>query len=198
MNPIPQVNGVPYVNNAEFVKLDLVNASNGVATTYTFSTSYKSENINGNVYTPLGGLLGVSTQQRDLSASSYDTAITLAGVDQTNIFYVLSSQYMIKGSRVQFYRGFYDSQYELMSAELRYTGIVTSWSIQENLEMDTLDDSYTVTINCSNYKQVLENLVSGRFTSPSSWKNTLSTDTSMDNVPNLINAYYNFGREVGK
>lgn len=198
MNIIPEVNGVPYVNNAEFVKLDLINASNGLPTTYTFSTSYKPEVINGQTYSPLGGLLSVSTQQRDLSASSYDTSITLIGVDQTNIFHVLSSQFLIKGSKVQFYRGFYNNQYILTSSELRYTGVVTSWAIQENIDMELLDDSYTVTINCSNYKTVLENLVSGRFTSPTSWKNTLSTDTSMDNVPNLINAYFNFGRDVGK
>lgn len=198
MNTIPQVNGVPYVNNAEFVKLDLINASNGMPTTYTFSTSYKPEVIDGVTYSPLGGLLGVSTQQRDLSASSYDTSITLAGVDQTNIFHVLSSQYLIKGSIVKFYRGFYDSQYELTSSELRYTGVVTSWAIQENLDMEQMDDTYTVTINCSNYKTVLENLVSGRFTSPTSWKNQTPTDTSMDNVPNLINAFFDFGRDVGK
>ena len=193
MNTIPAVNGVPYVSNAEFVKLTLTTQDNSVIV-HTFSTSYKEETINGFVYTPLGGLLNVSTQQRDLAATSFDTAITLSGVDQTNIFYVLSDQYKIKGSKIQFYRGFYDSNYILTSSSLRYTGIVTSYAIQENVDMDMATDDYTVTINCSNYKTILENLVSGRFTSPNSWKSYNPNDTSMDNVPNLINAYFDFGK----
>lgn len=196
MNSIPAVNGVPYVNNAEFVKLTLSKADQSGTEVYTFSSSYKTESINGINYTPLGGLLSVSTQQRDLSATGFDTSVTLLGVDQTNIFYVLSSDYLIKGSKIELYRGFYNSNYILTSTALRYTGIITSFSIQENLDMDNMDDNYTVTVNCSSYKTVLENLISGRYTSPSSWKNFNPTDTSMDNVPNLINAYFNFGQQV--
>ena len=69
MNQVPAVNGVPYVNNAEFVKLTL-NLANGSQQTHTFSTSYKNETIDGVNYSPLGGLISVSTQQRDLSATS--------------------------------------------------------------------------------------------------------------------------------
>lgn len=195
MNQIPAVNGVPYVNNAEFIKLTL-SLANGESQIHTFSTSYKTEVIEGLEYSPLGGLLNVSTQQRDLSATSYDTAITLSGVDQTNIFYVLSSDYLIKGSKIQFYRGFYNENYIMTSYSLRYTGIITSYSIQENIEMEEVNDSYTVTVNCSNYRVVLENLISGRYTTPSSWKQYSSGDTSMDNVPNLIGAYFNFGQQV--
>lgn len=196
MNSIPAVNGVPYVNNAEFVKLTLTKADGSGTEVYTFSSSYKTESIDGYDYSPLGGLLSVSTQQRDLAATGYDTAVTLLGVDQTNIFYVLSSDYLIKGSQIELYRGFYDEHYMLTSTALRYTGIITSYAIQENLDNENMDDNYTVTVNCSNYKTVLENLRSGRFTSPSSWKNFSSTDTSMDNVPRLINSYFNFGQPV--
>lgn len=199
MNIIPEVNGVPYVNNAEFVKLTL-NLANGNSSIYTFSTSYKSESFGGTSYSPLGGLLNISTQQRDLTATSYDTAITLSGVDQTNIFYVLSDQYLIKGSKIQFYRGFYDNNYNLDTSNvvLRYTGIVTSYTIQENVDMDLMNDTYTVTLNCSNYKTVLENYVSGRNTNPSSWRQFYPNDRSMDNVPNLINAVFDFGMPVDK
>jgi hypothetical protein len=195
MNNIPAVNGVPYVNNAEFVKLSL-STSTGNVEVLTYSTSYKSENIGGTVYSPLGGYLGVSTQQRDLSATGYDTTITLSGVDQTNIFYVLSDQYLIKGSKIEFYRGFYNENYNLTSTVLRYTGIVTSYTIEENLDLDSKVDNYTVSVNCSSYKTVLQNLISGRYTNPSSWSQYGPSDKSMDNVPNLINAYFNFGQKA--
>lgn len=195
MNNIPAVNGVPYVNNAEFVKLTISLAAGGTEV-FTFSSSYKEETINGSVYKPLGGLIAVSTQQRDLRATSYDTTVTLAGVDQTNIYYVLSSDFLIKGSTIQVYRGFYDSNYNLTSNALRYTGIVTSWAVQENVEIESHDDNYTVSINCSNYKTVLENRIAGRNTNPTSWRSFDPTDSSMDNVPNLVNANFDFGKKV--
>lgn len=195
MNNIPQVNGVPYVNNAEFVKLTL-NLTNGTQQVKTFSTSYKAETIGGLSYDPLGGLLDVSTQQRDLAATGYDTTISLSGVDQTNIFYVLSDQYLIKGSKIEFYRGFYNENYNLTATNLRYTGIITSYAIQENLDQNNQVDNYTVSINCSSFKLVLQNLISGRYTNPSSWSQYGPLDKSMDNVPNLINAYFNFGQKA--
>ena len=197
MNIISAVNGVPYVNNAEFVKLTL-NLAAGGSEIYTFSSSYRIETFDEVEYTPLGGLMGVSTQQRDLAATSYDTAITLVGVDQTNIYYVLSSDYLIKGSTIEFYRGFYDTNYALTSVSLRYTGVVTSYTIQENVDMDQMSDTYTVTINCSNHKTILENQISGRNTNPTSWAEFYANDTSMENVPNLINAVFDFGKPASK
>lgn len=191
MIEIPQVNGTPYVNNAEFVKLTLALSAGGTQI-HTFSTSYKNETIDGDVYIPLGGLLTVSTQQRDLRATGYDTSITLQDVDKTNIAFVLSNDYLIKGSQIVFYRGFYDENYSLTNTVLRYTGIVTSYAIQENI--DGVNDNFTVTINCSNYKTVLENRVAGRNTNPTSWARFYPNDTSMDNVPNLINAVFDFGK----
>tara|TARA_R110000868_G_scaffold246436_1_gene503083 strand:+ start:689 stop:1525 length:837 start_codon:yes stop_codon:yes gene_type:complete len=169
----------------------------GASNVYTFSSSYRPETIDGTTYTPLGGLLSVNTQQRDLRATSFDTAITLSGIDQTNIFYVLSSDYLIKGSKIQFWRGFYDTNFNLVNTVLRYTGIVTSYTINESVEQNTNDDSYIVTLNCSNYKTVLENRIAGRNTNPTSWRNFYPNDASMDNVPSLINAVFDFGQPAG-
>lgn len=196
MNQIPQVNGVPYVNSAEFVKLTLSLADGQSTEVVTFSSSYRNETIDGNVYTPLGGLMDVSTQQRDLKATGYDTAITLVGMQADNIYYALSSVYRLKGSKIEFYRGFYDSNYIMVNSALRYTGVVTSYTIQETLDNEVLTDSYTITINCSNYKYILENRISGRNTNPTSWMRYNALDTSMSNVPNLINAYFDFGKKV--
>jgi len=74
---------------------------------------------------------------------------------------------------------------------------VTSYTINESVEQNTNDDSYIVTLNCSNYKTVLENRIAGRNTNPTSWRNFYPNDASMDNVPSLINAVFDFGQPAG-
>jgi hypothetical protein len=79
----------------------------------------------------------------------------------------------------------------LGSPVLRYTGIVTSYSLTEDRSF--FDDNFALTINCSSYKLILENRKAGRYTNEKSWKNFNSTDTSMDNVANISNGFFNFG-----
>ena len=191
MNIIPQVNNVPYVNNAEFVKLTIINPDSST-TVHTFSSSYKSETIDGSVYTPLGGLLAVGTQQRDLRVTSSDTSISLSGLMSENIYIVLGTQ--IKGSTIEIWRGFYNDNYILVNTVRRYTGVITSYSIQEEISDET--DNFTVSINCSAYKSILENRLAGRKTNSNSWKQYNPTDISMDKVQALDNTYFDFGKVV--
>lgn len=195
--PIPQVNDVPYVNNAEFVKMTVYNDDN-TTTVHTFSSSYKAETIDGQVYTPLGGLLMVGMQQRDIRVTSFDTAITLTGVGSDNIYMVLATR--LKGSLVEVWRGFYDTEYVLENTVLRFNGVITSYTITEDLDTDLRNDNFTVTVNCSAYKTILENRISGRQTSPNHWNEyegaPATFDTSMLNVPNLVDAYFDFGVPV--
>jgi hypothetical protein len=180
------------INSAEFVKLVIVNPDS-TSVTYTFSSSYQAEIIEGQTYTPLGGLISIGTQQKDLTVTAFDTVINLVGVDENNINLVLATP--IRGSTIEIRRGFYDNNYILTSAPLRYTGIVTAYTISE--DKTTLQDlTYTVTLNCSNYKTVLENQVPGRFTVPSSWNQFFPNDTSMNNVPNLNGASFDFGKKA--
>lgn len=191
MNIIPQVNNVPYVNNAEFIKLTIINPDNS-STTHTFSSSYKSETISGTAYTPLGGLLSVGTQQRDLRVTSSDTTVSLSGLSSDNIYLVLGTQ--IKGSKIEIWRGFYSDNYNLVNTVRRFTGVVTSYSIHEELASET--NNFTISINCSSYKTVLENRLAGRKTNSNSWKQYNSTDVSMDRVQALDNTYFDFGKPV--
>jgi hypothetical protein len=47
---------------------------------------------------------------------------------------------------------------------------------------------------------VLENRIAGRQTSPNHWNeyngSAATKDTAMTNIPNLINAYFDFGKPV--
>ena len=84
MENIPAVADDPAVlSNAEFVKLTIYNDVNDPndVDIYTFSSSYREETIDGTVYSPMGGLLQVGIQQRDLRVTSADTSISLSGID---------------------------------------------------------------------------------------------------------------------
>ena len=193
MENIPAVaNNKALVNNAEFVKLTIYNeyantANNNV---YTFSSSYQSETIDGQAYSPLGGLLGVGIQQRDIRVTSADTSISLSGIDGNNMAVVLGNK--IRGSEVEIIRGFYNNNYILSNTAQRFTGIVTSYNISE--ERQDNDDNFTITLNASSFKSVLENRIAGRKTNSESWKEFNPTDTSMDRVPSIADKQFDFGQ----
>jgi hypothetical protein len=199
MISIPEVVNTSSVRTAEFVRLDLPSA------TYTFSTAAREETINttlfpgvGNLststaYEPLGQLISIGQQQRDLRVTSFDTTIALSGVDSGNIELVLNND--LKGSKIWIGRGFYNESLELSKVYLRFSGIVTSYNISE----ETGDGSmtFTVALNCSSFKTVLENNRGGRRTNRETWDVLYNgTDTSMYNVENLSNAQFDFGKPV--
>ena len=195
MQNIPAVASNPLVlYNAEFVKLTVYNDVANLAnvTIHTFSSAYKEETIDGQAYTPLGGLLAVGVQQRDIRATSADTSLSLSGIDGNNIYIVLATK--VKGSKLEITRGFYDANGILTSNAHRFTGIVTSYNIAE--DMDTLGDSdnFTVTLNASSFKAVLENRIAGRKTNPQSWTYFNSTDSSMNNIYSISDQNFDFGK----
>ena len=215
---IPAVSGTNNIRDAEFVKLTVTftrdNAVVGdqITRSFYFSSAYKPESIGGETYSELGALLGISSSQRDLTASSADTTVTLSGVDPLWIYIVAGAPAsspipvtgqadipvgyypIIKGSRLEIRRGFYDTNYNLSSNALRYTGIITSYSVAE--ERTELIDTYSVVLQCSAYRTVLENRVSGRKTNSVSWKKWYPNDTSMDRVAGLQNKLFDFGKRV--
>lgn len=217
---IPQVQGTNTIIDAEFVSLTVTFANDANTTQITrslyFSSSFRDEVIDGNNYSQMGGLIGVSAHQRDISASGYDTSIVLTGLDPNYIYWVaggpaatnipvpgqadIPAGYypLIKGSQIQIRRGFYDSSYALVNTVLRYTGIVTSYSIAETRDgaLAEITDNYTINLQCSAIRRVLENRIAGRSTNPTSWKYWFPTDTSMDRVPGLESQQFDFGKPV--
>lgn len=189
---IPEVSGLS-ITNAEFVKLRIFNDLSNVAniSTYTFSSSYKTEVIDSQSYTPLGGLLQVGSQTRDLSVTSSGTAITLGGIDANNIQLVLDTK--IRGSEVTVLRGFYDSNMVLQNTYLRFTGIITSYGITE--DRSEQNDNFVVQVQASSYKTVLQNRMAGRKTNRESWRYFNATDSSMDRVYSIAQTAFDFGKK---
>ena len=189
------------ISNAEFVRISIPGTEAQGGPEFFFSNSYKSEIVDGyesKTWTPLGGLVSVSGHQRDLSVTSFDTSVNLIGVDESKLGLILDAG--IKGSLIRIYRGFYDASGNLIEApSLRYTGVVTSYSLGED-RVENID-AFTLTINCSSYKTVLENRIAGRYTNPKSFNpdglpSDATWDSSMDRVPGLVNAKFDFGKKL--
>jgi hypothetical protein len=192
MQNIPEVqNNTPSINSAEFVKITIFNDYSNTANTtiVTASSSYKEETIDGTTYAPLGGLLQVGAQNRDLRVTSGDTTVALSGVDGNNIYTVLDTK--IRGSEMEIIRGFYDANMVLQNTYPRFTGIITNYSITE--EFEDRDDNFTVSVAASSYKTVLENRIAGRKTNQESWQYFNNTDTSMNQVYSISGVQFNFG-----
>lgn len=198
MEVIPPVAGnKALVINAEFVKLTIFNDVANIAdtTVYTFSSAYNDQIIDGQNYTPLGGLLSVGVQQRDIRVTSADTSLSLSSINGDNIFAVLGTK--IRGSELLITRGFYDSNYNLTNAYQRFSGIVTSYNISEELQDSTNDDTFTVTINASSFRTILANRIAGRKTNGQSWKEYYPLDTSMDQIYSIAGRTFDFGNKPG-
>ena len=192
---IPEVGpNVTQITNAEFVKLTIFNdyANTANANVYTFSSSYQPEVIDGVTYTPLGGLLLVGAQTRDLSVTSKATQINLSGISGNNIYLVLTNK--VRGSEVEVLRGFYDNNMVLQNTYPRFTGIVTSYIINDSRQGQ--DNLFTVTLNASTYKTVLENRIAGRKTNKKSWQYFYPSDNSMNNVSSISGVAFDFGQKA--
>ena len=192
----PEVQNQVQISSAEFVKLTIFNdlANTADISVYTFSSAYQSETISGTVYTPLGGLLQVGAQNRDLALTSGDTMISLSGIAGNNIAIVLGTK--IRGSEVEIRRGFYNDNGILANSYLRFTGIITSYAITE--EREGQNDNFTVAVAASSYKTVLQNRLAGRKTNTESWKFFNPADTSMDRVYSISGVQFDFGGDTKK
>ena len=190
---IPEVgNTVTQISSAEFVKITVYNDYANIANVnvYAISSSFKSETIDGTIYDPLGGLIAVGSQNRDLRVTAGDTNIAVSGIGGDSIELVLDLK--IRGSEVEVIRGFYDANYVLTNTYPRFTGIITSYALEENREGN--DNTFTVILSASSYKTVLENRIAGRKTNKESWRFFNSSDASMDNVYAIAGVSFDFGQ----
>ena len=180
------------INHAEFVKLTVGNA----ATVYTFCNAAAPITVGGITFSNLGALLSVGDVQRDIKATSDDMTIQLTGIDPTNVGIILGSD--IKGSLVEVWRGFFDSNNQIITTPTtqffkRYQGIINSVSITEDFNTDARTRIATCSISCSSMRRVLENRLSGVKTNQNNWQFIYPNDTSMNRVSEISNTFFDFG-----
>jgi len=180
------------INHAEFVKLTVGNA----ATVYTFCNAAAPITVGGITFANLGALLSVGDVQRDIKATSDDMTIALTGIDPTNVGIILGSD--IKGSLVEVWRGFFDSNNQIITTPTtqffkRYQGIINSVSITEDFNSEARTRIATCSISCSSMRRILENRLSGVKTNQNNWQFIYAGDTSMNRVSEISNQYFDFG-----
>lgn len=190
MTTINAVNGAQ-INHAEFVKLSVGDP----ATVYTFCNAGAPITVDGITFSNLGALLNVGDVQRDVKATSDDMTIALTGIDPTMVSLILSSD--IKGSIVEVWRGFFDSNNQIITTPTtqffkRYQGIINNVSITEDFKENSR--VATCSISCSSMRRVLENRISGVKTNQSSWQFLYPNDTSMNRVSEISNQFFDFGK----
>jgi hypothetical protein len=181
------------INHAEFVKLTV----GTLGTVYTFCNAASPITVSGITFANLGALLNVGDVQRDIKATSDDMTIALTGILPANIAVILSGD--IKGSLVEVWRGFFDSNNQIITTPTtqffkRYQGIINSVAITEDFNSEMRTRVATCSISCSSMRRILENRLSGVRTNKSNWQFIYGvTETSMNRVSEISNTYFDFG-----
>ena len=185
----------PSIQHSEFVRLTV--GKTGSQTIYTFCNAASPITVSGITFSNLGSLLMVGDVQRDMKATSDDMTISLTGIDSANIALILSSD--IKGSLVEVWRGFFDSNNQIITTPTtqffkRYQGIINNVSITEDFNTNLRQRIATCSISCSSMRRILENRISGVKTNQNSWQFLYGTsETSMNRVAEISASYFDFG-----
>lgn len=173
-------------------------------TTYYISNCYKSIVYGGNTYEALAGFLQVSEIQSNISNANDEIQVSLSAIPPTYIAATLGQP--IKGGEINIYRAFFDyTTQEVITGEIykRFTGIISNFSVQEDLDVVNAEPSvnHTITIIASSIMGVLENKFSGRRTNKQDYQivwselGNSSTDPSMNRVEVLFNSSFDFGKK---
>lgn len=180
------------IRYAEFVRLSV----GTTPTIYTFCNAAAPVTVSGITFSNLGSLLTIGDVQRDVKATSFDMSISLTGIDPNNVALILSSD--IKGSIVEIWRGFLDSDNQIITTPTlqffkRWTGIVNNVSITEDWNDQVRSRIATCTITASSMRRILENRIAGIKTNKTVWQFFYPGDASMARVDAISNTYFDFG-----
>jgi hypothetical protein len=166
--------------------------------TLRFSDSLVDRTFNGEIYTAVGRLLGIRQSSSDLKVTGNQLNITLAGIPNTAISEIVNSKF--KTSKVEVFRAFYDTATDALIPLAqnpigRFIGIVSNYSLEEQWDSYNKVSNNTLILVCSSQVDILGKKIAGRCTSPSSMKKFFPNDASMDRVPVLEKATFDFGKQ---
>lgn len=162
-----------------------------------FSDLRRVETVGGEEYVGVGNLMGITSSSSEIRASSGELTITLSGIPDTAIAEIVNSR--IKGSPVSITRVLFDplstDPLNITGNPLsRFRGFVNNYSLQEDWDQDTRTSSNTISLICASSLDLLANKYAGRKTNPYHENRFFPNDRSMDRVPTLQNATFDFGK----
>lgn len=197
MNNIPPVQNTNVIRYADFIRITTASSVYRFATTPTALTIPAVDAL---PFTALGTLVQVGSASRDIKSTANETTVTLVGIDTTMLALVLASD--IKGSQIEMWHGFFDSNGELLTTGgvgglyQFFNGYINSFSISEQWSEELRGYIGVITVNASSIQLILQNRVSGRYTNDASWQFYNPGDTSMDRVAFIQTINYAFGKQV--
>ena len=160
-----------------------------------FSDYHKPYSIAGQTYNNLGSLMSVTSTEDNLRATPSRVEV----VPEPTVQAALASD--LKGSEIIIYRAFFNSTTgELLvisgNPTAKFRGVISNFSIDNDLQMGDKTASVTVSLECSSYLELLQNKTAGRRTNPIDQKIYDSSDLSMDRVPSLAKSNFDFGAPI--
>lgn len=179
------------INFAEFVRLTLPSG------TVTFCNASAPITVDGITFEGLSTLLQIGEIQKNVKANSGDLQLSLTGIDPSTVALVLGAE--IKGSQVEIWRGFLDSNNQIITTPTtqffkRYQGIINNVAITEDFNDQIRQRIATCLVTSASMRTVLENRSAGLKTNEQAWKVFYPNDTSMDRVAIIASTYFDFGK----
>lgn len=184
-----------------FVRINVTQYSTTPGGPYTtqvlrFSDRHEAYTLDGESYSGLGNLVDISQANSELRVTGDELNITISGIPNTSIAEIVNSK--IKGSNVIVKRVIFNPTTNTALAIAgnpvgRFQGYVNNVTLQEEFNIEGRASSNSLILTCSSVIDVLGNKVAGRRTSPSSQNRFFPNDRSMDRVPTIENAYFDFG-----
>lgn len=162
-------------------------------TTYYISNSWKAITYDGNTYTELGAFLSVGSFQEDIKTTNGDLDLVLTGIPAGNVRTVMENP--VKGGIVKIFRAFFDDNYAVSAVYPRYNGLITNYSISEQVSLDQGEITNSVGISVASINTILENRVNGQRTAPGDREVFFPGDGTFARVPVINNTSFDFGKE---
>tara|TARA_R100001463_G_scaffold65234_3_gene118429 strand:+ start:1440 stop:2084 length:645 start_codon:yes stop_codon:yes gene_type:complete len=191
---IPEVAN-PSVNHALLVDLTLGGTTYKLTNGYKMPVATATDPAFG--YQALGGFLQCGTITENIKATTGDLQLSLSGVPvDSNNYLTTVLGTTVKGGNVVVQRAFFDTDTgETTNVYQRFKGIITGFSVVEELDVLDGENTATVSITAASTLSILENQITGQRTNEVDRKRYFPTDTIMDRVKDLHNVQFDFGRE---
>ena len=196
MNVIAPVVGTNVIRMADFVR---INNNSSIYRFATTPTAITVPAVDANAFTGLSQLVKIGSAQRDMKSTANETTVTLVGIDLTMLALVLGTS--IKGSYIEMWHGFFDSNNELITTGGTgglyqfFSGYINSFTISEQWFEEVRGYLGVITISASSIQLILQNRIAGRYTNNNSWQFYNPTDTSMARVNYISTQNYLFGKK---
>ena len=201
MNVIAPIQNTNNIRMADFIRVTTTDSA-GATQIYRLASTPSVLTIpavDSQPFDALGALVKVGDATRDIKSTANETSITLVGIDSAELGWVLSNK--IKGSLIEMWHGFFDSNNELITTGGTgglykfFTGYVNSFNITEQWFEEARSYYGVINVTASSIQIILQNGTSGRYTNNNSWNFFTAGDTSMNRVSVIQNINYFFGKD---